>query len=369
MDVINKIRKEFKAKKKIDPIAKKYNCSWATVNAIVHSTEDELARRGHRKRKTKILNEDVEKRLIELLDEEQFKNIHRKQRYKSPALFKILKAEKIFSGSPRYFRQILKSVRDKQKSSNPKTYLELVFTTGEYLQIDHGEAEVLINNHRASGYLFVAAVPGKSLRFCQFFLTKSQEAWGEFHERTFKFFNGVFKYCLYDNDSVLRVAKTQAKTLFLDSLESHYSFEGIFCNKAAGWEKGAVENGVGYCRRNFLPGLPSYESIETLNDHLKYESNQDGLKDHYHEKISKVIFLKEIQERLLPMTSTKTWGKWSEVKINSMQLFTYDKYQYSVPEKYVGSVLNFPVLTQSQFMMLMKLSTFMIDYSGAKKMR
>jgi transposase len=340
MNIVNKIRKEYRSIKKIDPIAKKYHCSWTTINTIVNSTEDELAQRGYRTRTKIILNEDVEKRLIELLEEEETKNVHHKQRYKSPALYKILKEEKIFNGSPRYFRQILKKIRDERNSSNTKTYLELSFTSGEYLQIDHGEADVIINHHRITGYLFVAAVPGKVLRFCQFFPTKSQEAWGEFHERSFKFFNGIFKFCIYDNDSVLKVAKTKAKTLFMDSLESHYGFEAIFCTKAAGWEKGAVENGVGYCRSNFMPGLPSYESIEMLNDHLKYESHQDGFKDHYIEKKSKNSFLSEMYSRLLPMTAEKTWGRWSELKINSMQLFRYDKYQYSVPEKFVGSILK-----------------------------
>ena len=340
MDIVNKIRKEFRSSKKIDPIAKKYNCSWTTINTIVNSTEDELARRGHRNRVKTILNIDVEKRLIELFDEEDSKNVHHKQRYKSPVLHKILKEEKIFNGSERYLRVIIKRIKDQRKILTQKTYLELVFTSGEYLQIDHGEADVIINHHRITGYLFVAAVPGKVLRYCQFFPTKSQEAWGEFHERAFRFFNGIFKFCIYDNDSVLKVAKNKNKTLFMDSLESHYGFEAIFCNKAAGWEKGAVENSVGYCRSNFIPGLPSYQSINMLNNQLKYESHQDSYKDHYKEKIPKNNLLDEMRSRLLPMTSEKIWGKWSEVKINSMQLFRYDKYQYSIPEKFVGSTLK-----------------------------
>ena len=36
------------------------------------------------------------------------------------------------------------------------------------------------------------------------------------------------------------------------------------CNKAAGWEKGKVENSVGYLRRNFWP-LRSFSSIYDVN--------------------------------------------------------------------------------------------------------
>jgi transposase len=340
MNIVNKIRKEFLSNKKIDPIAKKYHCSWSTINKIVNSSPDELAVRGQRKRTKLLFTPELQARIIELLDLQDSKKVHRKQRYKAPALFKILRAENLYSGSPRYFRQILKSIQDHRKSTNPKTYLELSFTPGEYLQIDHGEADVIIHGQRITGFLFVAAVPGMVLRFCQFFPTKSQEAWGEFHERAFKFFSGIFKFCIYDNDSVLKVAKTQGKTLFMDGLQSHYGFEAIFCNKAAGWEKGAVENAVGYCRSNFLPGLPAYESIENLNEHLKFESHQDGLKERSIEKKSEDSTLNKMFERLLPLAREKTWGKWLEVKINSMQLFSFDKYQYSVPEKFVGSILK-----------------------------
>ena len=32
---------------------------------------------------------------------------------------------------------------------------------------------------------------------------KSREAWGEFHERTFRMFGGIFSKVIYDNDTVL----------------------------------------------------------------------------------------------------------------------------------------------------------------------
>ena len=52
-------------------------------------------------------------------------------------------------------------------------------------------------------YLFVASVPGTTLRYCQLFACKSREAWGEFHERTFRMFGGIFSKVIYDNDTVL----------------------------------------------------------------------------------------------------------------------------------------------------------------------
>jgi hypothetical protein len=130
MELVNKIRKEFKALNKVNPVAKKFNCSWATVNSIVHSNEEDFSKRGKRKKNTKVLNELVIKRINELLDEENSKNIHHKQRYKSPVIFKILKKEKIFNGCDRYLRKILKKILLERNSTQPKSYLELVFTKG-----------------------------------------------------------------------------------------------------------------------------------------------------------------------------------------------------------------------------------------------
>lgn len=340
MDVVNKIIKEFHHTKKVDPIAQKFNCSWATVNKIVHATDAELACRGKRKRDALIITSAVTNAINRILDDEENQNVHRKQRHHSPALFKKLKDEGIYHGSPRSLRRILQKIRQERMQKQAPTYLELAFDSGEYLQLDHGEVELMLNSFRIKGYLFVAAVPGKALRYCQVFLTKSQEAWGEFHERAFHFFNGVFKYCIYDNDSVLRYAKTASNTLFMNSLESHYGFEGIFCNLAAGWEKGAVENAVNYCRSNFLPGLPAYESIYLLNDYLKMESHLDTQAIHYREKISKTESFDNLVQKLLPCPSPFLWGKWDDLHVNSMQVVRYGNYQYSVPEKFVGANLK-----------------------------
>ena len=51
---------------------------------------------------------------------------------------------------------------------------------------------------------------------------------------------------------------------------SVYCFEAIFANVRAGWEKGSVENLVGYARRNYLVPLPEGKDLELLNADLRY---------------------------------------------------------------------------------------------------
>jgi hypothetical protein len=342
MDTVNKIRKVYKQTGKINPAAKKGQCSWATAKKVIENSPEELAKRGTRNTVSKLITNEVIEAIEKILLDEDEKNVHRKQRHKTPAILIKLKEAGIYQGSLRHLKRTVSKIRKNhgQLSSPPKSFLELSFESGKYLQFDHGEVEFELNKVRVKGYLFVASVPGLAIRYCQVYLTKAQEAWGKFHDDCFHFFNGVFPFCVYDNDGAICVPGKGISNQFLSDVEDYYNFEAIFCNKASGWEKGSVENAVGYCRRNFLPGLPSFECLNNLNDYLKRCSHQDRGGNHYKEDISKEVLFEEMSKNLLPLPESKTWEKIDFLKVSSLQTVRYDSYQYSVPERYVGSNLK-----------------------------
>jgi hypothetical protein len=153
----------------------------------------------------------------------------------------------------------------------------------------------------------------------------------------FAFFGGTFKKVIYDNDSVLKNNKTNKLTLFCLQMEVHYKFEAIFCNKAAGWEKGAVENAVGFCRRNFLAGLTEFPSIDQLNIFLEEECLKVLAEEkHYISGRPLCEIFDELQNKTSPFNKGKPWGKWEDLKVNEFQQILYQGYNYSVPERYVG---------------------------------
>jgi hypothetical protein len=180
-------------------------------------------------------------------------------------------------------------------------------------------------------------VPGAVLRFCQFYPTKSSEAWGAFHEECFQYFGGVFSNSIYDNDSVLKINKTNDETKFALELQAHYGFKAIYCTKASGWEKGAVENAVGYCRRNFLAGLQDFTSTVDLNIYLKNECNSLLSTEHYISKKPLQEYMKIVKENLLPLNTGRSWGRYEDFLINNFQQFTYQDHAYSTPERFVGA--------------------------------
>jgi len=339
MDEFNKIRKEFHVRgKSIYQIAREYNRSWQTIKSIVHMPEHKIESRGKRPgRNPIVITPEVEKQILQYLDFEEVHRVPRKQRFTAACIFKKLTSDGVYQGSAKRLRTIVSVLRKERKQIKKNVFLDLDFEFGKYLQVDHGPAEIAIKDKRISGYLFVASVPGTSLRYCQFYLTKACEAWGHFHELIFNFFGGTFPYIIYDNDTVLKVGKTNEPTQFCVELQIHYKFEAIFCNKAAGWEKGSVENAVGFCRRNFLAGVPQFNSISDLNNYLEEECLNHIINEkHYVSKRPLHELYDELKDKLSPFTKGKPWGRWEDLKVDSFQQIHYQNYGYSVPERFVG---------------------------------
>jgi transposase len=346
MDEVNKIRKAyFVYGFSINKIAKKFNHSWETIQKIVSMEQEELANRGKRpNRAGSVITPEVERAVEEYLKEEKEKCVRKKQRYTAKKIYEQLRARGIYKGSRRSMDNLVKRLREKHNQTKITSYLPLDFPLGSVLQVDHGEAELCINEERVTGYLFVASVPGQSLRYCQIFPIKSQEAWGEFHERAYRFFGGCFERNVYDNDSVLvkKVLGTQRlQTNFSYFLEEHFGFESHFCNVASGNEKGSVENSVGYTRRNYLPSIQIFSSWANANSYLEDCCKKD-IAEGIHYKTNKPVspIFENLKQNLAPLPPQKTWSKSVDCRVDNCQLIRVDNHEYSVPEKFVGSYVR-----------------------------
>jgi len=108
--------------------------------------------------------------------------------------------------------------------------------------------------------------------FVKAFPTQKQESFFDGHVQAFHFFDGVPRRIAYDNlkAAVYRILegrnRQEQKRFIL--FRSHYLFESRFCTRGQGHEKGRVEKGVGFGRRNYLPGVPEFEGYQDLNAHL-----------------------------------------------------------------------------------------------------
>jgi hypothetical protein len=105
--------------------------------------------------------------------------------------------------------------------------------------------------------------------FVRAYPTQRQEAFFEGHVLAFQHFQGVPHRLTYDNlaPAVRRVleGRNREEQQAFTAFRSHYLFASRFCTPGQGHEKGGVESGVGYARRNFLVPLPVVSSFGELN--------------------------------------------------------------------------------------------------------
>src|SRR5260370_38623396 len=110
--------------------------------------------------------------------------------------------------------------------------------------------------------------------FLAAFPTERQDAFLLGQRWAFEFWGGAPKSVVYDNlkpavAKLLRGHSRQEQQAFRH-FHSAYSYEAVFANPHAGWEKGSVENLVGYARRTYLVPIPEAASFAELTALLRH---------------------------------------------------------------------------------------------------
>lgn len=351
MSEIQKIKKAFfEEGLNKNQISKQYHRSWETVSRIINTPleqlEEQEEQRGGNRQPT-VGTSTVKDTIRKMLLNEKDYRIKKKQKLTGTVIYRELVEKGIYSGSPRRLQEIIQQLKKDLELKDNNSYLPLHFLLGSVLQVDHGEVTCIIDDLMMICFLFIASIPGTSIRYSQLFPRKSRESWGEFHERTFKRFGGIFPKCVYDNDTVLiNDTHTKRQTEFASYLVEHYKFTPHYCNPASGNEKGSVENGVGYCRRNYFPGMPKYPNFDVVNQMLdaKFMTEIATGKD-YKTGEPLMDVLKKISQSLQPLFPSKTWWRREKRIVNSYQCIEVEGHYYSVPKQYVGNEVTIFIMS------------------------
>jgi transposase len=139
-------------------------------------------------------------------------------------------------------------------------YLKLHFAPGECAQIDWGSwGTVVVGNTCRRLSFFVIVLAYSRLMYVEFTVSQTMEHFLSCHEHAFTAFGGVPSKIMVDNmkSAVLQRLAGVAPVFnqrYAD-FARHYGFTIAPCNVARANEKGRVESGVGYVKKNFLRGL------------------------------------------------------------------------------------------------------------------
>jgi len=258
--------------KSIRQIAKELHCGRHTIREAIESAEAKVYTLSEPRPAPKLGTHKA--RIDALLAENE--QLPAKQRYTSETIYKT-----IFNDGYRGAKSTLRGyiARQRKARKRPQVYIPLEFDPGTDAQVDWSEATVFLNSEQVKVQVFLMRLCYSRRQFVMAFPNQKQEAFLEGHVQAFHFFGGVPQRISYDNlktavRQVLKGRNRKEQERFI-TFRSHYLFESRFCTPGQGHEKGGVESGVGFSRRNFMVPIPEVASFKGLNDHLLAECLAD----------------------------------------------------------------------------------------------
>ena len=339
METIRKIRcAHHRDGKSIRQIARDFHLSRNTVKKVLRRddvTEFLYARTSQPMPKLGPYEEALSSRL------QEDRSKPRREQRSAVRLFEELQREG-FEGGYDSVRRYVQKWRRETASQPGVAYIPQSFDPGEAYQFDWSHelvelAGVVVKVKVAHFRLCHSRMP-----FCVAYHREALEMVLDAHIRAFDFFGGSCQRGIYDNlkTVVTKILLGKDRTFhrrFLQ-LASHYLVEPVACTPAAGWEKGQVENQVGFLRgRIFVPRLKCAD-MEELNRHLRDRCHALAAGHRHPELQDRTVgeVFAEEQARLLGVRVPFADFKETPVRISSTSLVSYDSNRYSVEAKAVG---------------------------------
>ena len=275
-----------------------------------------------------------------LKENERLQRIAPKQRWTAHRMWLELRAMGI-TAAESTVRQVVRRCRPYRRQA----FIPLSFEPGERAEFDFGHAVIVQEGRQRELPFLVGRLRYSGAPFLACFPTERQECFLFGQRLAFEFWGGVPRTVVYDNlkPAVLAILQghTRTEQEAFRHFRSVYRFEAIFTNPAAGWEKGSVENLVGYGRRTFLVPIPEVARLEELNAQLRSacERDRERTMEGRTQAIRDLLALE--RPYLLPLPDHPPQiGLLREVVVRKTGHIRFQTNEYSVPVRYVGCRLT-----------------------------
>jgi transposase len=260
--------------------------------------------------------------------------------YSATQVWQRLRAQG-FDGGYSIVKAYVRTVRPKRQPA----FLKLAFAPGECAQVDwgsYGSVPVGQTSRRLS--FFVIVLCYSRLMYVEFTVSQTMEHFLACHQHAFEFFGGIPQKVMVDNlkSAVLKRGLGEAPVLnpkYLD-FATHCGFTIAPCNVGKGNEKGRVENGVGYVKKNFLAGLelPDFsvlnpaarQWLDTVANVRLHSETRDKPVHAWHKERP---YLGPLPMQPFDIATV------SQVRASRQFRITLETNRYSVPAHYAGQAL------------------------------
>ena len=341
-------------------VAEKVGCDWRTVRKYVDQKdfsppvpipESEI----HHESKLDPFKPLIDSWLIGDKD----KKVPRKQRHTARRIHdRLTKEVPEYNCSYRLTAEYVSARKKELKLKKAENYIPLIHRPGE-AQADFGFTAFYENGrYHANGKHLVLSFPYSNGGFLQLNYGENTECLLEGLQAMFEYIGGVPQEIWFDNTStivtqIIKGGGRQMTDRFSRFCE-HYRFKPVFMNPESGWEKGNVENKVGYLRRNQFVPVPQFPDLTEKNSELLKACDEDMQREHYDKSRMICDLFQEDKAALLPLPSIRfdTSG-YGSATTDKYGRFTLDngKHRYSASPAFCEAVVQYQLTSREVIVM------------------
>lgn len=232
------------------------------------------------------------------------------------------------------------------RPSRTKAFLKLAFAPGECAQVDWGIfGKVYVGQTTRRLSFFVMVLCYSRLMYLEFTVSQTMEHWLACHQNAFEYFGGLPSRIMIDNlkSGVLRRLVGESPVFHPKYLDfaSHFGFDVTACNVGKGNEKGRVESGVGYVKKNLLNGLEIHDFSQINPLARQWLETIANVRIHGETKKKPTEMFADEKTLLKPLPAFPyDTATISQVRASSQFRVAFDANRYTVPAEYAGHPLT-----------------------------
>ena len=221
-------------------------------------------------------------------------------------------------------------------------YVPLSFEPGEAYQFDWSHEIVLMGGMPLTVKAAHVRLCHSRLPFVRVYPRETQEMVFDAHDRAFTLFKGSCRRGIYDNMKTaveaICIGKERKYNRRFLQMCSHYLVDPVACTPASGWEKGQVENQVGFARERFFTPRLRYKSYAEINDYLLDRCITYARSHRHPELVDRTIWevFEEERLKLVPYAGRFDGFHAVPASVSKTLLVRFDNNKYSVSANAVG---------------------------------
>ena len=237
---------------------------------------------------------------------------------------------------------IVKDYVHRIRPRHQAAFLKLDFAVGECAQVDWGAwGTIAVGSTRRRLSFFLMVLCYSRRMYLEFTVSQQMEFFLNCHENAFAAFGGVPSRLMIDNlkSAVLQRLVGVAPVFnpkYLD-FSQHWGFQISPCNLRAGNEKGRVENGVGFVKKNLLSGLelPDFTAMQPAA--TLWVDTVANVRNHGETHQRPIDRFEDERAHLLPLNAAGfDLARVGLARATKQFRVPLDSNHYTVPSRYAG---------------------------------